>query len=148
MNVRIVRSTRSTAKRLVNTTPSWLEERKAPQGLLCDRFTARGQARIVGALLAGGLVAAPIAAWLVQKVTARLLGAAVGGLIVITNARTILSVLPEKGEIRVATCVVLSLAWVLAVAYVIREHRKRGLPLASCKEAHERRPTPAAEPAR
>jgi uncharacterized membrane protein YfcA len=104
--------------------------------------------RIVGALLVGGLVAAPIAAWLVQKVTPRLLGAAVGGLIVITNARTIFSVLPENGEIRVATYAVLSLAWVLAVAYVIREHRRQGVPLVNGKDAREGRPTPAAEPAR
>jgi uncharacterized protein len=104
--------------------------------------------RIVGALLVGGLVAAPIAAWLVQKVTARLLGAAVGGLIVITNVRTVFSVLAETGEIRVATYAVLSVAWVLSVAYVVREHRRQGVPLVNGKDAREGRPTPAAEPAR
>ena len=104
--------------------------------------------RIVGALLLGGLVAAPIAAWLVQKVTARLLGVAVGGLIVITNVRTVFSVLAETGEIRIATYAVLSLVWILAVAYVVREHRMHGLPLVNGKEAREGRPTPAAEPAR
>src|SRR5919106_1431990 len=34
---------------------------------------------IVGALLAGGLIAAPIAAWLVRNLPARILGTAVGG---------------------------------------------------------------------
>ena len=43
------------------------------------------------ALLAGGLVAAPVAAYLVKIAPAQLLGVAVGGLIVLTNLRTILS---------------------------------------------------------
>src|SRR3954462_1059505 len=42
------------------------------------------------ALLAGGLVAAPIAAYLVRHMPTRLLGASVGGLIVVTNLKTIL----------------------------------------------------------
>ncbi len=99
--------------------------------------------RIVGALLVGGLFAAPLAAWLVQKVTARLLGAAVGGLIVITNVRTVFSVLGEAVEVRAATYAALSLVWVLAVAYVVREHRKHGLPLVNGKAAREPRPLPA-----
>ena len=104
--------------------------------------------RIVGALLAGGLVAAPIAAWLVQKLTARFLGAAVGGLIVLTNARTIFSVLSEPAELRAAAYAVLAFAWVVAVAYVVRQHRREGVPLVNRKDTREGRPTPAAEPAR
>jgi hypothetical protein len=46
---------------------------------------------VVAALLAGGLVAAPIAAWLVRKMHARLLGTAVGAIIILTNTRTLLS---------------------------------------------------------
>lgn len=42
------------------------------------------------ALLAGGLVAAPLAAYLVKIAPAHLLGVAVGGLILLTNARTLL----------------------------------------------------------
>lgn len=42
------------------------------------------------ALLAGGLIAAPLAALLVRIAPAHLLGVAVGGLIVLTNARTLL----------------------------------------------------------
>jgi hypothetical protein len=57
-------------------------------------------------------------------------------------------VLPEKGEIRAATYGVLSLAWVLAVAYVAREHRRQGVPLVNGNDAREGRPAPAVEPAR
>jgi uncharacterized membrane protein YfcA len=44
----------------------------------------------VAALLAGGVVAAPIAAWLVRHIPPRVLGSAVGGIIVLTNTRTLL----------------------------------------------------------
>src|ERR687896_134005 len=54
----------------------------------------------VGALLAGGVVAAPIAAWLVRKITAGLLGAAVGGMIILTNVRTLFEALEVEGGIR------------------------------------------------
>jgi uncharacterized protein len=43
------------------------------------------------ALLAGGLVAAPLAAYLVKIAPAYLLGVAVGGMILLTNARTLFS---------------------------------------------------------
>lgn len=46
---------------------------------------------VVAALLAGGLVAAPVAAWLVARLPVPVLGAAVGGLIVATNLRTLLA---------------------------------------------------------
>ena len=42
-------------------------------------------------LLAGGLLAAPLAAWLVRLAPTHLLGVVVGGMIVLTNSRTLLS---------------------------------------------------------
>jgi hypothetical protein len=44
----------------------------------------------VVALLAGGVVAAPLAAYLVRLMPARILGTAAGGLIVITNVKTVI----------------------------------------------------------
>jgi uncharacterized membrane protein YfcA len=87
--------------------------------------------RIVAALLVGGIVAAPLAAWLVQKVTARLLGTAVGGVIVLTNVRTIFSILDEAPAARAAVYALLGLAWLGAIAVVVRSHRRDGLPLVS-----------------
>jgi uncharacterized membrane protein YfcA len=84
---------------------------------------------IVIALLAGGVVAAPIAAWLVQKITARLLGAAVGGLIIITNARTLFTVFEADLGTRVPVYSILTAVWIAALATVIRHHRRNGLPL-------------------
>ena len=42
-------------------------------------------------LLAGGMVAAPIAAWLVRRVPPYLLGTLVGGIVVLTNTRVLLT---------------------------------------------------------
>ena len=84
---------------------------------------------VVAVLLAGGLIAAPLAAWLVQRVTARLLGASVGGLIVVTNVRTILSTVGAGDEARLAVYAVLGAAWVAALALVVRRHRRERIPL-------------------
>jgi uncharacterized membrane protein YfcA len=57
-------------------------------------LTALGSAgidyRYVAMLLVGGLVAAPLAAWLVRLMPARVLGVAAGGIIVLTNVKTVL----------------------------------------------------------
>jgi uncharacterized protein len=83
----------------------------------------------VFALLVGGVVAAPIAAWLVRIVTARLLGAAVGGLILITNTRTIFDAFEVSGNVRGPVYVALALIWVAAVSFVVHRHRRDGIPL-------------------
>lgn len=49
------------------------------------------------ALLIGGLVAAPVAAWLVRIMPPRLLGSLVGGMIVFTNTRTIMLGVDQTG---------------------------------------------------
>src|SRR5918992_6122797 len=52
----------------------------------------------VVAILVGGLVAAPLAALLVRRLHPRTLGAAVGGMILLTNARTILGSFGVDGD--------------------------------------------------
>ncbi len=44
----------------------------------------------VGALLVGGVLAAPVAAYLVRHLPPRILGTAAGGLIIVTNVKTVL----------------------------------------------------------
>ncbi|WP_434809963.1 sulfite exporter TauE/SafE family protein [Microbacterium sp. bgisy189] len=62
----------------------------ASVGFLLALGTAGIDFGIVLALLAGGVIAAPFAAYLVRKVSLPLLGALVGSVILITNSRTIL----------------------------------------------------------
>jgi uncharacterized membrane protein YfcA len=70
------------------------------------------------ALLAGGLIAAPLAALLVRIAPAHLLGVAVGGLIVLTNARTLLGSfgVPNAARIPVYLAILLVTAAGLYVA--------------------------------
>lgn len=75
---------------------------------------------IVGALLAGGLVAAPVAAWLVRKIPAPMLGAAVGGLVILTNARTLLEEFEVTTDIRGPIYIAIALAWAAALAIAAR----------------------------
>ncbi|MGI5472075.1 sulfite exporter TauE/SafE family protein [Streptomyces sp. CA-132043] len=91
------------------------------------------------ALLAGGLIAAPIAAWLVRHVPPRILGSAVGGLIVLTNIRTLLrSDWLGAGDATQWTVYgFVYVLWAAAVAHSVKEHRR-------ANRATER---PAAEPA-
>jgi uncharacterized protein len=83
----------------------------------------------VAALLIGGLAAAPLAAWLVRHVTASLLGASVGGLILVTNARTMFDAHDVPGDVRRPVYLALAAIWVSALAIVIRRLRRTGEPL-------------------
>ncbi|MGE9807837.1 MULTISPECIES: sulfite exporter TauE/SafE family protein [unclassified Janibacter] len=79
----------------------------------------------VAALLLGGLIAAPIAAWLVRHVPPRVLGSAVGGIIVVTNARTLLRSdwINASDTAAWTTYAVLYLVWAAAVAWSVRAWR-------------------------
>jgi uncharacterized membrane protein YfcA len=78
----------------------------------------------VAALLAGGLVAAPIAAYLVRHLNPRILGVIVGGFICFTNARVLLSSAGVSGDLFLAAYIVIIAIWSLAVASVVRSIRK------------------------
>jgi uncharacterized protein len=80
----------------------------------------------VAVLLIGGLIAAPIAAWLVRHIPPRLLGSLVGGMIVLTNTRTLLRSdwIDAADPVRYAVYAVIYLVWAAAVAYSFGEYRK------------------------
>ncbi|MFE9205925.1 sulfite exporter TauE/SafE family protein [Micromonospora sp. NPDC007230] len=78
----------------------------------------------VAALLIGGLVAAPIAAWLVRIVPAQLLGATIGGVIVLTNARALLRAGELAGPIPFLVYAVLGAGWLVALALAVRALRR------------------------
>lgn len=76
------------------------------------------------ALLIGGLIAAPIAAWLVRHVPPRILGSLVGGLIVLTNSRTLLRSdwIAAPAPVAWTVYVIIVLVWAAAVAWSVRAH--------------------------
>lgn len=73
----------------------------------------------VVALLVGGLIAAPIAAYMVRHLNPRLLGVVVGGFICFTNARVILGAAEIDGEAFLATYAAIVIIWVAAIVYVV-----------------------------
>lgn len=75
------------------------------------------------ALLAGGVVAAPIAAWLVRRLAARVLGVAAGGLIVLTNSKTIAESLGASGTVVAALAATLAVCWVTGIVWAVRQER-------------------------
>jgi uncharacterized membrane protein YfcA len=79
----------------------------------------------VVALLLGGIVAAPIAAWLVRLLPPRVLGSAVGGVIVLTNVRTLLRSdwVDAPDGVRYLVYAAIYGLWAAAVTYSVRRHR-------------------------
>jgi uncharacterized membrane protein YfcA len=78
------------------------------------------------AILIGGVIAAPIAAYLVRHIPPRLLGSLVGGMIVLTNTRTLL----RSDWIDASTSTQwlfygpIIAGWIAAIWYSVREYRR------------------------
>ncbi|MGP3964178.1 sulfite exporter TauE/SafE family protein [Nonomuraea sp. 3N208] len=80
----------------------------------------------VAVLLLGGVIAAPIAAWLVRHIPPRILGSAVGGVIILTNVRTLLRSdwIDASGGVQTIAYIAIALVWAGAIAYSVREYRR------------------------
>ncbi|TCO52181.1 hypothetical protein EV646_1011178 [Kribbella antiqua] len=75
---------------------------------------------VVGALLVGGVLAAPLAAWLVSRLATRWLGVGVGLVLILTNARTLLKGIGVDEGLRYVAYGVLVAGWAAVVAYSVR----------------------------
>jgi uncharacterized membrane protein YfcA len=75
-------------------------------------------------MLAGGVLAAPVAAWLTKHVPSRMLGSLIGGLIVVVNLRNLFYGGEGAEPTGPATAILAGtvLAWMCAVAWSAREH--------------------------
>ncbi|TKH31476.1 sulfite exporter TauE/SafE family protein, partial [Bacillus cereus] len=86
----------------------------------------------VFALMLGGIVAAPIAAWLVRIVPPHLLGVLVGGLIIFTNIRTLLTTFKVDPTVISLSYVAVGLVVIISIFIAVRNHSNR--PNASTAE--------------
>jgi len=94
-------------------------------GFLFGLGTAGLDWRVVVGLLGGGVLAAPFAAWIVHKVSLPMLGALVGGIILITNSRTLMRANDAETPI---VYVALGLIWgalIMAAGRKTRELREK-----------------------
>jgi len=78
----------------------------------------------IGGLLIGGVLAAPLAAWLVTKIPAPVLGTAVGGIIILTNARVVLRTFDAGTATTVAVYVTVVALWVAAISVAVARLRR------------------------
>jgi uncharacterized membrane protein YfcA len=77
-----------------------------------------------GALLVGGVIAAPIAAWLVKHLAARVLGVAAGGLIVLTNSKTIAEAVGVSGTGIAVIAAVIAALWISGIVWAVKQERR------------------------
>ncbi|WP_226671174.1 sulfite exporter TauE/SafE family protein [Metabacillus litoralis] len=73
----------------------------------------------VGALMIGGLIAAPIAAWLVQKINAQLMGVLVGGFIILVNSRTLVNTWVDQTAAYPFIYAGILALWIAAIAFIV-----------------------------
>jgi uncharacterized membrane protein YfcA len=83
---------------------------------------------VVGALLVGGVVAAPIAAYVVRILPTRILGTAVGGLILVTNMRTFLGAIGLRSDPVIPWLIyaVIVAIWIAALVFAVQMVRREG----------------------
>ncbi len=76
------------------------------------------------ALLVGGVLVAPLAAWLVKHLPARVLGTAAGGLIVVTNSRTLLVWAEVPASATTPILLSLVTVWIGLVTWAVLAERR------------------------
>lgn len=116
---------RMTPRRVIGTvdTSEFLVAVAASAGFLVGIGSQEIPWNAVLGLLAGGLVAAPVAAYLVRHVPTRLLGVAVGGAILLTNARTLLNAFDVGNDPRVSIYLTISAVWLVFLGLALQGMR-------------------------
>src|SRR3712207_5982863 len=84
---------------------------------------------IVSALLIGGVVAAPLAAWLVRYLPRRVLGTAGAGVILLTNARTSLKAIGVDPAVIYFVYAAIVAIWLIALYFALSSARRDARPL-------------------
>src|SRR5262245_41546156 len=98
----------------------------ASAGFLFGLGTQGIEAPLVLAILVGGVIAAPIAAWLVRHADPSVLGVVIGTLLLVTNARTLLIELGTPGPVRLPVLLALAGAGTWIALHVRRQvHAER-----------------------
>ncbi|WRP07210.1 sulfite exporter TauE/SafE family protein [Rossellomorea aquimaris] len=75
------------------------------------------------AFVIGGVLAAPLAAWMVRIMPSYLLGVLVGGFIVLTNLNTLLKAGGVSGELSTGAYILVAVIWGGGIIYSLRKNR-------------------------
>jgi uncharacterized membrane protein YfcA len=122
----LLSSGRMEPRKIIGTvdTSEFLVALSASIGFLLALSFAEIPWTIVGALLIGGVIAAPIAAYVVRILPTRILGTAVGGVILITNMKTFLEAVGVGGPLAIVIYVLIVAIWIAALAFSIQVNRR------------------------
>ena len=83
--------------------------------------------RLVLAFMIGGVIAAPIAAWLVKIVPAQLMGVIIGGFIIVINARTLLITFLNNESLYSIILNTIVILWILAILLALYKFNKKSI---------------------
>jgi uncharacterized protein len=133
----LLSSGRMQPRKVIGTvdTSEFLVALAASIGFLISLSFADIPWQLVGALLIGGLIAAPIAAWIVRILPARIMGTAVGGIILIVNMRTFLEAIGVSGGLALLIYVLIVVVWVAALVHSIMVNRQEKRTVAESQPA-------------
>ena len=122
----LLSSGRMEPRKIIGTvdTSEFLVALSASIGFLLALSFAEIPWTIVGALLIGGVIAAPIAAYVVRILPTRILGTAVGGVILLTNMKTFLEAVGVSGPLAIVIYVLIVAVWIAALAFSIQVNRR------------------------
>ena len=96
----------------------------ASAGFLVGLGTAAINLEVLLPLLIGGMLAAPLAAWIAHRLPMRIMGVAVGGMIIFTNSITLSGAVDLATPVRLAIIGAVVVLWIGAVIAVVLQHRR------------------------
>ena len=96
----------------------------ASVGFLISLSLAEVPWTIVAALFLGGLIAAPIAAYIVRILPTRIMGTAVGGFILVVNANTFFGAVGLPSSLTTVAFILIIAVWIAALAFAIGARRQ------------------------
>ncbi len=122
----LLSSGRMEPRKIIGTvdTSEFLVALAASIGFLISLSFADIPWQVVGALLLGGVIAAPVAAYIVRVLPARILGTAVGGVILVTNMKTFLEAVGISGVLAILVYILIVAVWIAALVFSIRVNRQ------------------------
>lgn len=96
----------------------------ASAGFLVGLGTDAINLEVLLPLLIGGMLAAPLAAWIAHRLPMRIMGVAVGGMIIFTNSITLSGAVDLATPVRLAIIGAVVVLWIGAVIAVVLQHRR------------------------
>src|SRR5215204_992357 len=96
----------------------------ASVGFLISLSLAEVPWTIVAALFLGGLIAAPVAAYIVRILPTRIMGTAVGGFILVVNANTFFGAVGLSSSLSTVAFILIIAVWIAALAFAIGAKRQ------------------------